>query len=137
MDARETAQVLGYLSAAYPRNELHEETVLVWIDQFENADPAMALRAAKRIVASDEWFPSISRFREVLGLEIRQSQVSEHCSDCDNGFVLDSRGDARFCRRCRSDAARDLVGPTARSLRGADWGEWVAKTRKELENTSE
>jgi|688.fasta_scaffold26457_9 hypothetical protein len=133
MDARETAEVLAYLSAAYPRTDLHEETVLVWIDQFGNADYELAVRVAKRIVASDEWFPTVARFREVLGIELRRSSVSRECGDCENGFIVMANGDVTFCRVCRPDAPQEALGPSAAAMRSADWRRWVDQSRKELD----
>ena len=137
MDARETAEVLGYLSAAYPRNELHEETVLVWIDQFDKTDFGLAVKTAKRIVATDEWFPTIARFREVLGHELRQAVGTASCDSCDNGFLLNGDGTVSFCPRCRPEAPTRHLRASAAGLKSPDWRDWVDRTRKELDNTTD
>lgn len=104
MNIRETAEILGYLAAAWPKYELAEETVRVWVDQFEDVSFEHAQRAAKQIVAKDEWFPSVARFRAALGVELRLQPAELGCDRCERGFVLLENGEVTFCSDCRPSA---------------------------------
>jgi hypothetical protein len=130
MNLRETAEVLAYFSAAYPKYELFEETVAVWADQFDQTDFAVAKAAAKKLVATDQFFPSVARFREVLGVELR-GLPAESCDLCDNGFVL-VEGGARLCRVCRPHQP-PVPAPPALQPGLKDWRSGLLQARKGLQ----
>lgn len=63
MNRRDVAAVLGILTAAWPNQTLPEQTVAVWMDMLADLDPADAQQAARTLVKTEQWFPSIARFR--------------------------------------------------------------------------
>lgn len=67
MTPDQTVGVLAYLAAAFPNVTLDERTPDVWIDAVTDLDPVLGVEAAKSIAVSDAWFPTIARFREVVG----------------------------------------------------------------------
>lgn len=129
LNLRETAEVLAYLSAAYPKYELFEETVAVWADQLERTDFGVAKAAAKKLVATDQFFPSVARFREVLAVELR-GLGPQSCGLCDNGFVL-VEGGAELCRVCRPHQP-PVASPAALPPGARDWREGLLQARKGL-----
>jgi hypothetical protein len=131
MQPREVAEILGYLSAAFPKHDLPQETVAVWCDQFASTDFELARDAAKQIVAEDDWFPTIHRFREAVGRLLRAGGAPPGCGQCDRGFVLLADGSAAFCRVCRKDAP--LVSGERRALsQGQDWKQGLQSVRAAL-----
>jgi hypothetical protein len=133
VNLRETAEVLGYLSAAFPKYEMFEETVNVWSDQFSDTNFEAAQRAAKNVVASDQWFPSVARFREVLAVEVR-FKTPDGCGGCENGIFLLPDGSAEFCKVCRP-AQHVHSGGRRRELpvSASDWAEGLKAARERLE----
>ena len=133
MNLRETAEVLGYLAAAFPKHEMFEETVTVWSDQFLNTDFEAAQRAAKNVVSSDQWFPSVARFREVLAAEVR-FRVEDGCENCDQGISLLPDGSASFCRSCRPvPPKRDVGRGRELPIPASDWKQGLKEARERLE----
>lgn len=130
MNVRETAEILGYLAAAWPKYELTEETVQVWVDQFASADFEKAQKAAKEVVANDEWFPSVARFRERLALQLRLDPTELGCNVCENGFVVLDNGDVTFCSNCRSSAP--VLGAAPQFGGRDNWQEGLGQARKQL-----
>jgi hypothetical protein len=65
----ECAAVLGYLSAAFPQVTVAPQTVAVWADQVGGQEGVDAHAAARRVVRSNKWFPSIAEFLEACRLE--------------------------------------------------------------------
>jgi hypothetical protein len=135
MQARETAEILAYLSAAFPRHELPPETVKVWVDQLAGVDFAIAQAAAKAAVASSEWFPTVHRFRELVAAERRQHGTDPGCAACDRGFILYPNGSVGFCSSCRP-TPRTLTSRPVRELepKSSDWTRWVQEARAFLDS---
>jgi|688.fasta_scaffold01756_40 hypothetical protein len=136
MNSREVGEILGYLSAAWPKYELFPETVKVWIDQFSETDFEVAQKAARKVVAEDNWFPSVSRFIGICKTESRMSERPLGCDHCDNGFVISESGVASFCGFCRQ-APRSIHRPRVRELHSpqGNWEECLEQTRKKLKET--
>lgn len=63
MNARDTAAVLGILSAAWPNQAITPETATVWRDILADIDSADAMHAARALVKREHWFPSLAQFR--------------------------------------------------------------------------
>lgn len=63
MNARDTAAVLGILSAAWPNQAITAETASVWRDILADIESADAMHAARALVKREHWFPSIAQFR--------------------------------------------------------------------------
>jgi hypothetical protein len=59
----QTADVIDYLLAAYPRNEPPKATQAVYLEMLEDIDPARLLIAAKKHIAESVFFPSIAELR--------------------------------------------------------------------------
>lgn len=137
MQARETAEILGYLSAAYPRHDLAPETVKVWVDQLAAVDFEVAQQAAKQAVATGDWFPTVHRFRELVAAEMRQHGRPPGCADCERGFILQPNGSVDFCSVCRP-SPRSVTSRVRRELepKTSDWSSWVGEARKRLQRDS-
>lgn len=131
MVVREVAEILGYLAAAFPKHEMPEETVRVWCDQFASLDYGVAQRAAKRVVADDEWFPTIARFREVVATELKFRGDNTFCGDCDRGFIIKGRNEAAYCPTCRPQAVF-APGERLELGRGDGWENGVEAARGAL-----
>jgi hypothetical protein len=54
----ETAQVLGYLSAAYPSAKVTKETAIVFHDLLKELSATEVMSAAQGLVRECDWFPS-------------------------------------------------------------------------------
>lgn len=79
MNLEETAAVLAYFAAAWPNQNLPEETVQVWATELVDVDPANASDAMHRLVRECEWMPTVARFRAAcvtVALE-RRNRVAE------------------------------------------------------------
>lgn len=68
MTNEETAEVLGYLSAAY-RVELSEATVLVWAQALGDLDHGDCLNAAVRVAKSSPFMPSVAELRAAAAVD--------------------------------------------------------------------
>lgn len=64
MNRQEAAAVLGLMAAAWPNHEMPSETALVWADMLGDIDPDDGLAAARQVIQTSEWFPTINTFRE-------------------------------------------------------------------------
>lgn len=63
MNGRDTAAVLGILAAAWPNQQITEQTASVWMDLLADIDPDDAMHAARTLAKREHWFPSIASFR--------------------------------------------------------------------------
>ncbi|HEX9995295.1 MAG TPA: hypothetical protein VGB14_20400, partial [Acidimicrobiales bacterium] len=61
--------------AAWPQEKFHDRTPDVWADALRNVDPDDGLAAARLLVRSDNWFPSVARFLETANALARQRTV--------------------------------------------------------------
>lgn len=61
--------VLAKLSMAYPRTEITEGTLMVYVESLIDLNPDYVIRAAKRIPRESKWFPSISEIRDAVRAE--------------------------------------------------------------------
>jgi hypothetical protein len=134
VEAREAAEILGYFAAAFPKNDLTEETASVWMDQLRLIDFDLGKRAAKKLVAAHDWFPTVSQFRDFCRVEMRISVDEVGCERCDRGFVVTEGGEAGPCRVCRPTVSftplrqvRELA-PVEKN-----WKESLHRARLELE----
>lgn len=108
MNADEADRVLASLSAAWPTMDISAATAMTWYDHLADIPVECGAEAARQIVASDRWFPSLARFREVALAERRRT---EHANARDRGLPEPEWTDA--------DRARNL--------------EAVAKVRRQIE----
>ena len=58
MNKHETAEILGYLSAAYPNAKVTKETAIVFHDMLKELAQDRVYEAAKEMVRESEFFPS-------------------------------------------------------------------------------
>lgn len=63
MTRQETAAVLALMTAAWPRQPVTDATVAVWGDALRDLVAEDALTAAKALIANEEFFPSVTKFR--------------------------------------------------------------------------
>lgn len=66
MTKNEAATILGYFAAAYPNATVTEETAYVWGDMLREIDPLDGLEAARRLMKSSKFFPSVAEFLEAV-----------------------------------------------------------------------
>ena len=132
MDSRQAGEILAYLSAAWPRYELHEETIRVWVDQLRSVDFEAAQVAARRIVAEDDWFPAVSRLKALCHKSV-VSNIRTGCDQCHRGFVEKSSGEVVICPNCRhtrySQTETRALGTSTEAF---DWKQGISATRKKL-----
>lgn len=77
MNHDETTRVVAFLAAAFPNQALPEATVTLWADTLDDIPVEHAVAVAKQIVKTDEWFPSIARFRQVWLEQRRRARMAE------------------------------------------------------------
>lgn len=131
MNSVEVGEIMAYLAAAWPKHELHPETVKIWIDQFKDVDFVDAQNAAKRCVAEDEWFPSVARLKSLCG--VRHIRRPLGCGKCDQGFRLSDDGSVTFCTECRTALPKTEPSRTKELSSGMDsWKEWLDRSRNVL-----
>lgn len=80
MNDHEAAVVLGVLTAAWPKQDLPDATVDLWLSLLTELDLGDARAAANTVVRQDQWFPAVARFLEVAGAakRARQHREAEH-----------------------------------------------------------
>ncbi len=67
MTTAQTYLVIATLKAGYPHHDVSEESIKLWTQLLADLDSDYAIEAAKRIVVTAKWFPTIAEFRaEVL-----------------------------------------------------------------------
>lgn len=66
MTRPEVLAVLRVLSAAWPAHPLTDDTIELWVRTLATDDAAAAMAAAERLVATEQWFPSLARLREAM-----------------------------------------------------------------------
>ena len=74
MNRQEAGGVLALMTAAWPNQKITEQTARVWMDMLANVNPDDGLVTARRLIASEEWFPPITKF-----LEHSQAVARERC----------------------------------------------------------
>lgn len=67
MNAQDTAAILALFGAAYPNANVSEPTALVWAENLIGVDPDVGLEAARTLIRTTKWFPSVSEFIEHVG----------------------------------------------------------------------
>lgn len=77
MNQPEAARVIAFLAAAWPNQDLPEATIALWADTLDDIPVEYAVAVAKQIVKTDEWFPSIARFRQVWLEQRRRARMAE------------------------------------------------------------
>lgn len=71
MNTQEIAATLAMFSAAYPGAPVTEQTSLVWAENLIGVEPADGLAAARSLIRSSKFFPSIAEFVEQARAEKR------------------------------------------------------------------
>lgn len=69
MNADGAKLVIRYLCSAYPNQQIADGTVAVWCEHLAGQTVEDAMNAAKRLVRSTRWFPSVAEFLECCRLE--------------------------------------------------------------------
>ena len=64
MNTDEATAVLAALASAWPNQDLSEPTVEVWRSFLDEIDADDGVAAAREVIGSERFFPSIARFRE-------------------------------------------------------------------------
>jgi hypothetical protein len=80
MNADQADRVLAALCAAWPEIEITAPTAMTWYDHLADIPEPAGMEAVRRIVASDRYFPRVSRFREVA-LAARRDLESQHARE--------------------------------------------------------
>lgn len=73
-------RVLAHLAAAWPQVNLPGPTALAWYDHLRDIPAQAGEEAARRIVAEDERFPSMARFRAVA-MDVRRRMEARAARD--------------------------------------------------------
>lgn len=128
MKASEALKLLATLKAAYPRQELGEETLEVYARDLADLDHEVAVAAVERMRKSSRFFPTIAELRESAA-EIRlgapppriawgqvvafvnHRPVWGPCPACDGSGFADIAFDV-FCERCKGTCRIDTAPAT-------------------------
>jgi hypothetical protein len=128
----EIRSVLTMLTTAWPHADLPDETLRTWSQMLAVLPYQPALAAADAVIRSDNFFPSIARFREAFGSQRRgQSSdwvASTSCPLC-RGLctIKDQQGRDWLCR-CANYERR----PRVHNATTAPPAELLEATRKVL-----
>lgn len=66
MTRDEAIGVLRVMTAAWPNANLGDDTVELWIEYLDTVGHAEARTAASELVLSEQWMPTVARFRETI-----------------------------------------------------------------------
>lgn len=77
MNVHEVAGLLAYFGSAWPKMELPDDTADIWARELEDVNVDVARAAAKRLVRSSTFFPSIAEFFEACKHEAQQRHLAE------------------------------------------------------------
>lgn len=105
MNDQQGAVVLGVLTAAWPKQEMPDPTVDLWLSVLTELHPDDARAAANTVVRNDQWFPSIARFLEAAGVAKRARQ----CREAEHRGLPSSSAVAVPPPPELTEAARDLI----------------------------
>ena len=75
MNVQETAGLLAYFANAWPNAQVTPEQAEIWASQLIGVDPDDGREAAKALVASSEWFPTVAAFRDAVNAVTRRRQM--------------------------------------------------------------
>jgi len=64
LNSIEAAKIIATLTAAYPRNEIQEETGKLYARFLQDLDYIKAQAAIIKIIANNKWFPTVAEIRE-------------------------------------------------------------------------
>lgn len=82
MNVTETAEVLTLMLNAWPSAKVNEGTPKIWAEMLIGVDPRDGAAAAKGLMGSSKFFPSIAEFKEAARAEQRaragDDRVIEH-----------------------------------------------------------
>jgi hypothetical protein len=71
VNQRNATAVLGVLSAAWPNQDVSEQTATVWMEMLDAVEVEDAMTAARKLVRTSHWFPSIAQF-------LNETHAEEH-----------------------------------------------------------
>lgn len=115
MNPAEAAQVVDVLAHAGLRYtpELSPGTYALWADQLRDFPVAVGVKAARRLIAQDQDWPAIARFRELAKAELagwappqalEQGPAVYRCGKCfDTGLQEASPDEFHPCPRCNAE----------------------------------
>lgn len=75
MNVQETAGLLAYFANAWPNTTVTPEQAEIWASQLIGVDPDDGREAARSLVGSSEWFPTVAAFREAVNAVARRRQL--------------------------------------------------------------
>ncbi len=76
MTPEQAVTVVAVLQSAWPYVEVSEATMTVWFDTLADAAYEDGMDVARRLVRSDERFPSVARFRQTWSALVRHRRMS-------------------------------------------------------------
>lgn len=75
MTRDEVVGLLAHMAVAWPSMEVHPAATELWVRHCEDLDVEPARVAFDRLVESDEWPPTIARFREAVAVATPRSDL--------------------------------------------------------------
>lgn len=88
MTGDEVAQIVEQIGAVWPNQTMSDETAEMWFRALEIEPFAHAEQAVRLLSQSDEFQPSIARFRAIRrGLDQTRAERVVGCGQCDNGWI--------------------------------------------------
>ena len=106
------------MTAAWPSAQLADDTVTLWLRYFESVGLSEAADVAEELVLSDQWMPSIARFREVVSAQRRRQSLALGFAELDtSGLTPPNDGPGRIAelrrvlREGSGEPSDDVGGP--------------------------
>lgn len=103
MNSTEAREILSTLTTAWPNADLPDETLRTWSKMLAALPYQPAAAAADAVIRTDNFFPSIARFREAFGSQRRDQHAewtpSPTCPICRGTTTIkDDQGRDWLCR---------------------------------------
>lgn len=105
MTPEQVSALFGYFGAAWPNAKVDERTPQVWIEQLEPIDADDGREAAKRLVRSCQWFPSVAEFLDVAA-EVKAGREPVMQALPARSFSVDRDTNRRMLQACREVVAQ-------------------------------
>jgi hypothetical protein len=76
VNRQDAVEVLGVLGAAWPNQEIAQQTAQLWLGMLDACEVEAAKKAALSIIRNDHWFPSVARFLQSYESEAQYQRTA-------------------------------------------------------------
>jgi hypothetical protein len=81
MTGDETMKMLRFMASAWPNFTLPPQTAVTWAGQMQSISYAEAMEAATQLQRTEDWFPTMARFIEVVQAVRRRGVMDRNQQD--------------------------------------------------------